>query len=147
MATARKPGPAKGTKPVRFSQALFDRICALIADGKSVREACSGKGMPDRGAFNDWRKRTPELQAQYDAACLDRQEATFDDIQYIADTEKDTRRAAVMIDARKWRLARMNRKEYGDKVANEHSGPNGGPIETRQQVVRLRMTPVEELPE
>jgi hypothetical protein len=36
---------------------------------------------------------------------------------------------------------------WRDRISNEHSGPNGGPIESKQQIVRLRMTPVEELPE
>lgn len=139
--------PRARAHAVRFSQKIFDQICELIADGKSVRQACTGKGMPDRKTFNNWRKRTPELQAQYDEACLANEDATCDDIQHIADTVKDSRRAAVMIDARKWKLKIRNRKVYGDQVRNEHSGPDGGPIETKQQIVRLRMTPVEELPE
>jgi len=121
---ARKQAPR-----VEFSQEMFDLICALIADGKSLRQACAGDGMPDRATFNTWRKSTPELQAKYDAACIDREEAIFDDIQDIADSEPDARRAAVKIDARKWRLARMNRKKYGDRVTNEHTGEDGGPIE------------------
>lgn len=137
---ARKQAPK-----VHFSQEIFDHICERIADGASVLAACAGKGMPTRQTFNVWRKSTPELQAQYDAACIDREEAIFDDIQHIADTEKDARRATVRIDARKWRLARMNRKKYGDRVANELSGPDGGPLQIER--VRLNMQPVEELPE
>lgn len=137
--------PRAAAPRVEFSQEIFDRICSLIADGKSVRAACKGKGMPTRQTFNDWRKRAPELQKQYDQACIDREEAIFDDIQDIADTARDPQKARNQIDARKWRLARMNRKKYGDHVSAEHSGPDGGPIQT--QVVRLRMTPVEELPE
>lgn len=140
-ATAKK-APAKA---VEFSQELFDRICELIGDGKSVREVCKARGMPDRMTFLRWTKRTPELKKQYDDACIDRQDAIFDDIQFIADTEKDSKRAKVRIEAREWTLARMNRKRFGNHVSNEHSGPDGGPITTR--VVRLRMQPVEELPE
>ena len=156
-ATAKK-APAKA---VEFSQELFDRICELIASGGSVRSVCAVAGMPDRMTFNRWRKMTPELQAQYDQACLDRADAIFDEIIEIADdtshdtlaTEKNgeqmntewVTRSRLRVDARKWVLARMNRKKYGDHVANEHSGPDGGPITTR--IVRLRMEPVEELPE
>lgn len=114
---------------VAFSQAKFDEVCALIADGKSVRQACAGSGMPDRVTFNRWRKSSPELQARYDAACIEREEAIFDDIQDIADSEPDPRKAAVKIDARKWRLARMNRKKYGDRVTNEMVGEDGGPVQ------------------
>lgn len=160
-AVTAKKAPAKA---VEFSQELFDRICELIASGGSVRSVCAAAGMPDRMTFNRWRKMTPALQAQYDQACLDRADVIFDEVLEIADecrvgekrvtkangdvevTEIDmVERARVQIDARKWVLARMNRKKYGDHVANEHSGPDGGPITTR--VVRLRMDPVEELPE
>lgn len=149
MATARKT-PAKRKSPAKkvyFSQGLFDRICALLADGNSVRGICKGAGMPDRVTFLGWTKQTPELRKQYEAACEEGEDAICDDIQFIADTERDAKRAAVKIDARKWKLKIMNRRKFGDHVRNEHSGPDGGPIQTKTQVVRLRMTPVEELPE
>lgn len=126
-----------------FTQALFDKICDLIADGKSVREICEMKSMPNRLTFRQWCKRSPELQAQYDRACIDREESIFDDIQYIADNEPDPKRAKVRMEAREWCLARMNRKKYGNHITEEMTGPGGGPL----QVVRLRMAPVEELPE
>ena len=132
----------KGQAPrVEFSQELFDTICLLIAAGGSLRDICALDAMPDRTTFNKWRKRTPELQSQYDAACVDREEVYFEQIITIADecrvgekkvtkangdvevTEIDMiERARVQIDARKWCLARMNRKKYGDKVETEHSG-------------------------
>jgi hypothetical protein len=96
--------------------------------------------MPSRQTFNNWRKNSPDLQAQYDAACIEREEAIFDDIQDIADNEPDVRKAAVRIDARKWRLARMNRKKYGDRVTNELVGKDDGPVEsvTRIELVALK---------
>lgn len=128
-----------------FTQALFDKICDLIADGKSVREICDLKGMPNRKTFHDWCKRTPELKAQYDEAYHEGDKAIFDDIVYIADTEPDPKRAKVRMEAREWCLARRNRKEYGNHVTEELVGANGGPIQIER--VRLKMTPVEELPE
>jgi|SRR6185437_7217603 len=137
MAT-RKQAPR-----VEFSQEIFDRICERIADGASLRSVCEEKGMPHRATFNVWRKSTPELQAQYDAAYLEGEQSILDDIQHIADTETDAPKARNRIDARKWALKIRNRKVYGDHITEEVTGPNGGPL----QVVRLRMAPVEELPE
>ncbi|MFM0263314.1 terminase small subunit-like protein [Paraburkholderia sediminicola] len=114
---------------VEFSQAMFDRICTLIADGKSVRQACSGDGMPDRATFNGWRKRTPELQAQYDQAYRDYEDSTLQDIVHIADTERDAAIARNRIDARKWELKIRNRKRFGDHVVTEHTGEDGGAIQ------------------
>ena len=115
-------------EPAKFSKALFDSICEKIADGKSVREICEMPGMPDRTNFRRWCKGTPELQAAYDQAKIDREEAIFDDIQWIADHDKDPKSAKVRIDAREWTLARMNGKKYGNRVTNEHTGEGGGPV-------------------
>jgi hypothetical protein len=49
----------------------------------------------------------------------------------------------LQIETRLKLLAKWNPKKYGDKLSTELTGPNGGPL----QVVRLRMTPAEELPE
>jgi hypothetical protein len=118
----------KGQAPrVEFSQELFDKICRLIADGKSVRKACIGTGMPDRGTFNDWRKLTPELQAQYDQAYRDYEDSTLQDIVHIADTVKDAAIAKNMMDARKWELKIRNRKRFGDKLGVD-GGEDGSPL-------------------
>lgn len=132
---------------VEFSQKLFDAICKRIAMGESLRKICADAGMPDRGTFNAWRKQTEELQRQYDAACIDREENYFEQIIDIADecrvgekrvtkangdievTEVDmVERAKVQIDARKWVLARMNRKKYGDKLGVD-GGEDGAPVQ------------------
>jgi hypothetical protein len=139
--------PRKQAPRVEFSQAKFDEICARIADGASLRDVCALDGMPNRCTFNEWRKRAPELQARYDAACVDREEVYFEQIVTIADecrvgekrvtkangdvevTEVDmVDRAKMQIDARKWVLARMNRKKYGDRVTNELVGEGGGAV-------------------
>lgn len=121
----------KGQAPrVEFSQALFDTICARIASGgdeNSLRQICAEQGMPDRGTFIDWSKRTPELRAQYDQAYLDRQDTYFDELIQIADTETDPQRARNRMDARKWAWARMNRKRFGEKVGID-GGEDGSPL-------------------
>lgn len=148
----------KGQAPrVEFSQSLFDAICGRIALGASLRVICAEDGMPDRGTFNGWRKRSDALQAQYDQACIDREDEYFEQIVDIADecrvgvktvtretatgkitetTEIDmVERAKVQIDARKWVLARMNRKKYGDKMTQEVVGADGGAIVQKVEFV------------
>lgn len=124
MAT-RKPAPM-----VRFSQELFDRICARIAaggDDNSLRKICEESGMPDRGTFGDWSKRTPELRAQYDQAFIDRRDTYFDEMIDIADTDPDPHRAKVRIEARKWAWARQDRSRFGDKIGVD-GGTDGTPV-------------------
>lgn len=128
---------------VEFSQRVFDEICARIAaggDDSSLRKICAEAGMPDRRTFCDWRKRSAELQAQYDRACIDRQDTYFDELIEIADTETDPQRARNRIDARKWAWARMNRKKFGERVTNEHVGEEGGPIQ--MLLAQLEGTPL-----
>ena len=40
----------------------------------------------------------------------------------------------------KWKLARMNAKKYGDRLQNEHSGPEGGNIPVSLAVSFVRPT-------
>lgn len=116
---------------VEFSQALFDRICARIAEGgdkSSLRQICAEAWAPDRATFNDWRKLTPELEMQYDQAREDQKDTYFEELIHIADTEKDPAIARNKMDARKWAWARMDRGRFGDRVTNEHVGGTGNPI-------------------
>ncbi|MBX8785491.1 hypothetical protein HBA94_17175 [Ochrobactrum sp. GRS2] len=57
-----------------------------------------------------------------------------EDILDIADDEEcaDVQKAKLRIDTRKWLMSKMAPKKYGDKVMNEHSGPDGGPIPVRR---------------
>lgn len=115
---------------VRFSQELFDRICARIASGgdeNSLRKICAEKGMPDKATVIAWSKRTPELRAQYDKAFLDRRDTYFDELIDIADTETDPQRARNRMDARKWAWARQDRARFGDKLGVD-GGTDGSPL-------------------
>lgn len=49
-------------------------------------------------------------------------------------------RSRLRVDSRKWLASKMAPKKYGDKVVNEHTGRNGGPIETvtRVELVALQ---------
>jgi hypothetical protein len=47
----------------------------------------------------------------------------------------DAQTARVELDARKWFAARFLPKRYGDRLSQEISGPNGGPIQ--QQTANL----------
>lgn len=40
-------------------------------------------------------------------------------------------RSRLRVDTRKWLMARMAPKKYGDRVGLEHSGPEGGPLVVR----------------
>lgn len=135
-----------------YSPELTDKICVRIMDGESLRSICREDDMPAISTVMYWLLEFPEFQSKYDFARKVQAEVDFDDIREIADTPKmgtkmtskpgadgktitetitgdmiEHRR--LQVDARKWRLARMNPKKFGEKLHQEHSGPDGKPIE------------------
>lgn len=49
-------------------------------------------------------------------------------------------RSRLRVDTRKWLMARMAPKKYGDKVTQEHTGPGGGPVQV-QRIERVIVDP------
>ncbi len=103
--------------------------------------------MPGKSTIFRWLAKHAEFRDQYARACEARTEAHADEILAIADdgsndwmqkNHGDTivwvengeaiRRSQLRIDSRKWLMSKLSPKKYGDKVTQEHSGPNGGPI-------------------
>ena len=51
----KKAKPRAKTKaPVRWSQALADRICERLKGGESLNEICKNKGYPSEAAVREW---------------------------------------------------------------------------------------------
>lgn len=111
-----------------FTQQLFDRICERMAEGESLRAICKAKDMPAKRTVLRWVAANEKLAAQYSEAQQMRAEHYFDEIIDIADSKSDPQKTRVQIDARKWVLARMNPKKYGDKFTQELTGDGGGPL-------------------
>ena len=97
--------------------------------------------MPSAPHFLRWVAEDADLAEQYARAMEQRADAVFDDLIEIADDgtndwmekhgEDDegyklngehVQRSKLRVDARKWALARMNPKKYGDKLGLDHSG-------------------------
>jgi len=50
---------------------------------------------------------------------------------------ENIQRDRLRVDSRKWYASKVLPKIYGDKLAKELSGPNGGPIETTNKSVEI----------
>lgn len=76
-----------------------------------------------------------EADPHFAAKCARAREAQADlmdeRILEVADncTPETAQADRVKISAYQWRASKLAPKKYGDKVVNEHSGPNGGPIQ------------------
>lgn len=141
-----------------FTQDTADTICALLAEGQSLREICRADGMPSKTSVMRWLHAQPAFRDQYARAKTIGIEAIAEDILDIADDATNdwmerksaedvnigwqfngeaARRSQIRIDARKWLLSKLAPKKYGDKVELEHSGKV-----TFEKIVRPIVDPV-----
>jgi len=122
-------------RPEIWSQELADRVCEQIAQGKSMRTVCSGDDMPAMATLFRWLRTHEEFREQYARATEERTEAMAEDILDIADdgsndlmtiqkgkieyeieNKEVTNRSRLRVDTRKWLMAKMKPKKYGDKL-------------------------------
>jgi hypothetical protein len=133
MATSRKPNPRRTGRPSKYSTELTAVICKGLAEGKSLRSILAELGMPDRMTIIAWLAKYPDFLAHYAHARevgLDH----FAEVTLAEATNVDPDRvqsARLTWDARRWHLSKMMPKRYGERVATEVSGPNGGPIQAQ----------------
>jgi hypothetical protein len=137
-------------RPTIYSQDVADIICAALAEGRSLRSICEHEEMPCLTTIFNWLRTKPDFLAQYARAKEESADSLADEMLDIADDArndwmeregKDERgwvvngehiqRSRVRIDTRKWLASKLKPKKYGDKVTQEISGPDGGPIEGR----------------
>ncbi len=96
--------------------------------------------MPKMTTIWLWTRQIPEFLEQYHRAREEQADALAEEMVDVVRSDPvctemgnvDTGLVAhnrLLIDTLKWRAARLKPKVYGDKVQNEHSGPDGGPIQ------------------
>ncbi len=124
-----------------LSDAVKAAICAKLADGQSLVQALKADGMPSRSHFYEQVAADPEFADMYARAKADGIEAMADDLMAIADEAEVANvtdaegnvvdlkldytavaRNRLRVDTRKWLLAKLAPKKYGDKIEHEHKG-------------------------
>lgn len=133
--------PAKKTqtaeKPLTTAQKLdaigIDAICAHIASGESLSSWCRANQFAVM-SVSDWIARDEARNVSYARACEVCADAIFDVLDDVSDEAVNANNPIKVAGLRlkadniKWKLARMNARKYGDRLQNEHSGPNGGAV-------------------
>lgn len=114
-------------------------ICSHVANGESLRSWCIENDFVQRTVLN-WIEADPDRASHYAQAKEDRADLYFDLLDDVSEEAAAATNAIkvaglrLKADNMKWKLARMNAKKYGDKVQNEVTGANGGPIDVSLKV-------------
>ena len=116
-------------RPTDYIKELGDKICNLLANGKSLKSICEGEDMPDKSSVYKWLREDKDFSNNYTQATLDRTEAQLEELNelgaesiLVAQQTGDKRAGAVVqayklkADNMKWVMARMKPKKYGDKI-------------------------------
>ena len=116
----------------------IDKVLELVASGQSLRQACEAAGMP-APTFLRERDKNPALAEQYARAREAQADAHFDEM---AELEAECRAGILdpqafraMLDSRKWRLARMRPRVYGDKLDVTNSDGSMRPLPQAVEII------------
>ena len=151
MAETQQTGRKIG-RPSDYNLDHATEICELIADGMSIRQIVAQPDMPVWSTIRSWLLRHSEFQTLYARANEYAAEWEFAGIseleQQVLDGEIEPNAARVVIDSRKWRLAKMRPKVYGDHSHKTVTvEPGAGYAALLEEIDRRRpmidVTPVE----
>jgi len=133
-----------------------DRVCALLAEGCTLRQIAGELRIESASSITDWVRADAEFAAHYARAMELRCERMAEEILEIADdnyTGPDGRadngavqQARLRVDSRRWLLSKLMPRKYGDKITQEITGEEGGALITRIELVPVAPKPRPELP-
>ncbi|MCV9940932.1 hypothetical protein OIU35_31665 [Boseaceae bacterium BT-24-1] len=121
--------PKRG-RPTEYTREIADEVCLRMIEGESLRSICKEERFPSEGAVRMWAVNDRDgFAARYARAREAQMDAHAEDIVEISDAkDEDSNRARLRVDTRKWLMAKIAPKKYGDRTRHEHTGANGGAI-------------------
>ncbi len=141
-------------RPTTYTEEVADLICERLAGGESLLSICSEYPMPPLSVVFQWLHRQPPFAENYARARQTWADAEFEKMMQIADTvqigektktTKDgfvevitgdmTDHRRLQVDTRKWALARMFPKKFGDATLLKHADPDGNALKV--EVTRI----------
>lgn len=148
-----------GGRPEIYSDELGTELCNRLIGGKSLRKICEMDDMPSISTVLRWLVDDSKagFQKQYARAREAQAEALFEEIFSIADDGTNDKyvddqgnvkvdhdviaRSRLRVDTRRWAMSKMAPKRYADKVQQELTGADGGPLEFTQVTRRIVRAP------
>lgn len=122
-------------RPTKYSEDLAITICERLIDGRSLRSVCRDEDMPAASTVFRWLSEKESFREQYARAKQEAADAMAEELLDIADDgtndwmerlDKDgksigwqlngehVQRSKLRADTRKWLMAKMKPKKYGD---------------------------------
>lgn len=133
----KKPAARKVGRPHGYTEEKALEICELVADGQSINKISKMSGMPTRSTILKWFRDVPEFSIMYARAKEIGFEVLADEIIDLSDATEnikaeELRRHQLMIDTRKWLLAKLQPRKYGERVTQEVVGDANNPVQVEQ---------------
>lgn len=125
-------------RPSDYTPEIADLICLRLSKGESLIKMCLEAEMPGQSTVYQWLQAHPEFAEKYARARERQADYLAEETIKIADETQDPAKARLQVDARKWFASKVAPKKYGEKVTQELSGPDGGPIPTSLEVSFVR---------
>ena len=135
-------------RPSEYNEIIADAICDELAIGHSLLKICEADDFPSERTVYRWLEQNEDFRQKYARARELQADHYSAEIIDLADKDRITQkrvikadgseeltildqtdRTRLQIDARKWYASKLAPKKYGDKVQNEISGPDGGPLQ------------------
>ncbi len=144
-------------RPSTYTPELGAEICDLIAEGYTLRQIGEREGMPWKSTVNKWRTLYPDFEAMYARAKAMQADHMAEEIIEIADDgsndwmtreqenggtttvldHEHVQRSKLRVDARKWVMAKMAPRKYGDQVAI--TGADGGNLVVEHELTVTKL--------
>jgi hypothetical protein len=114
-----------------YGPEVREKVLQRLADGMTLRKACAEEGMPAPSSVCRWVLEDQTFAEQYARAREVGYQLMADGLVDIADDAQDPQKGRLQVDTRKWLLSKALPKIYGEKIVQEHTGPEGGPLEVK----------------
>lgn len=145
----------RGRKPI-YTKNKAEEILERIAEGESVKAICRDEHLPSSSVVFGWVKDDKDGFANRYARAREIQcDVMFDELDELSQKALTVAKGApgtgeagarvqaikIEIDTRKWILAKRFPERWAERVKNEHTGKDGGPI---KQESEFKVTPEDE---
>lgn len=107
-------------RPTIYNGKTFDVFLSRIMEGRGLVSVCRDKDMPSKTTIYEWLAESKDLSDRYVKACAIRAEEIAEKmitkIEEVALDKDAIAQARLELDAKKWFLAKLAPKKYGDKL-------------------------------